>query len=307
MSLRRYLYLRALARERHFGRAAAACHVSQPTLSNAIRQLEADLGVPIVERGQTFQGFTPEGLTVLDHARRILALQEALEQDLAQRQGGLMAPLRLGAIPTALPVVAHLVEAFSARHPAAPVRVLSLSSRAIERGLAAFELDAAITYLENEPLADVRMVPLYSERYHLLGRRAVLGEAVVGRGQATWAEAAAHPLCLLTPDMQNRRIVDAAFRMADRSVAPALETNSVINLLTNARLGPYASVVPGPLLTVLPADESVVALPLVAPDVAQVVGLVHPDRDPAPPVARALARAVAEAGVPRAIARALAA
>lgn len=305
MSLRKYIYLRALARERHFGRAASACHVSQPTLSNAIRQLEADLGVPIVERGQTFRGFTPEGVKVLDHARRILALQEALEQDLSVREGGLTGPLRLGAIPTALPVVAHLVRAFSDRHPAAPVRVISLASRAIERGLATFELDAGITYLENEPLSDVRMTALYSERYFLLGRRAVLGADAVARGHASWTEAAAHPLCLLTADMQNRRIIDAAFRMVDRPVVPVLETNSVINLLTNARLGPYVSIVPGPVLTVLPPDGTMAALPLTGPEVVQVVGLVHPDRDPVPPIASALARAVAEADVPGRIAEAL--
>lgn len=79
---RKYAYLMALARERHFGRAAAVCNVSQPTLSNAIRQLEEELGVPIVERGQRFQGFTPQGQRVLKYARRILAEQEELTQEL---------------------------------------------------------------------------------------------------------------------------------------------------------------------------------------------------------------------------------
>ena len=61
MLLRQLEYLSALARERHFGRAAAACQVSQPTLSEAIRRLEAELGVQVVRRGRRFEGFTLEG------------------------------------------------------------------------------------------------------------------------------------------------------------------------------------------------------------------------------------------------------
>src|SRR3954469_24668681 len=77
---RKFVNLMALSRERHFGRAAAACHVSQPTLSNAIRQLEEELQVAIVERGQKFQGFTPEGQKVLEYARRILAERDGLQR-----------------------------------------------------------------------------------------------------------------------------------------------------------------------------------------------------------------------------------
>ena len=73
MIIRQLVYLDALAREKHFRRAAEACHVSQPTLSAAIVQLEEELGVLIVERGRRFQGLTREGEVVLAHARRGLA------------------------------------------------------------------------------------------------------------------------------------------------------------------------------------------------------------------------------------------
>ena len=79
-------YLVALARERHFGRAASACGVTQPTLSAAIRELEAELDVLIVERGQRYRDLTAEGLRVLEWARRILADRDALRQEWA-RQG----------------------------------------------------------------------------------------------------------------------------------------------------------------------------------------------------------------------------
>ena len=82
MVLRQLEYLAALAREKHFGRAAQACHVTQPTLSAAIRLLEDDLGAPIVERGHRFVGLTAQGRLVLDHAHRILAEAENLRRGL---------------------------------------------------------------------------------------------------------------------------------------------------------------------------------------------------------------------------------
>ncbi len=288
---RKYRYLMALARERHFGRAAAACHVSQPTLSNAIRQLEEELGVPIVERGQRFQGFTPQGQAVLKHARRILAAQAEMDQELQVGGDALSGRLRLGVIPTALPSAAHLVGPFAERFPSVQTILTSESSRGIQRGLDEFELDVGITYLDNEPLANVRMMPLYSERYFLLAKRT---PELEGRASFTWAEAADFNLCLLTPDMQNRRIAEAAFRMADRVAAPTMETNSIMTLFTMARLGPWASIVPGQMLTVVTAACDLIALPLTGPDVTYVVGLVYADRDPTPPLVRALLATAAE-------------
>lgn len=103
MLLRQLEYLVALARERHFARAAAACFVSQPSLSAAIRRLEHELDVPIVRRGRRYEGLTPEGEVVLAWAHRILAERDALHQELSALRGGLTGTLRLGVVPTALP------------------------------------------------------------------------------------------------------------------------------------------------------------------------------------------------------------
>lgn len=289
--LRKFQYLMALSRECHFGRAAIACNVAQPTLSNAIRQLEEELRVPIVERGHRFVKFTPEGEKVLEAARRICGDFDSLVQDLGAPGQDLSGQLRLGVIPTALPMVTHLVAPFTTRHPGIKVTTISLSSRQVQRGLDNFELDAGITYLDNEPLTGVRMQPLYSERYFLLTHRAT---APQGRADITWAEAARLPLCLLTTDMQNRRIADSAFRMAGHEVKPAMETNSMINILTAVRHGPWSSIVPGQLLGLMPLAEELIAFPLVMPDVTYVVGIVYADRSPVVPVAKALA-AVASA------------
>lgn len=291
---RKFIYLLALARERHFGRAAESCHVSQPTLSNAIRQLEEDLQVPIVERGQKFGGFTPEGLKVLDYARRIVAERDNLHHELLALAQGVTGHLRLGAIPTALPVIPHVLAPFSARFPHIRATVTSLSSREIQRGLDEFELDAAVTYLDNEPLNNVRTLPLYSERYYLLARRADLTPETIAEGAIAWEKAAGLRLCLLTPDMQNRRIAEIAFRMTGRAVEPAMETNSIVTLYTIVRSGNCASIVPGQLLTIVPPLPEVVALPLVEPDLGYVVGLAYADRDPPSQLAKALAVAAAD-------------
>src|SRR5262249_2745775 len=128
MQLRHLRYLVVLASERHFARAAAACHITQSTLSAAIRALEDELRAPIVQRDRRFRDFTPEGRARRDWARRILAEREALEQELARLGAGLAGHLRLGVIPTALPVIALLTNPLHAAYPDVRLTILSRSS-----------------------------------------------------------------------------------------------------------------------------------------------------------------------------------
>ena len=95
----------ALAKERHFARAAAACHVSQPTLSAAIQQLEAELGVPIVKRGQRFQGLTNEGRLVMEAAQRMVSERDRLRQLLRERHDGFSGTLRIGVLGSTVPLL----------------------------------------------------------------------------------------------------------------------------------------------------------------------------------------------------------
>ena len=198
-------FILALARERHFGRAAEACGVTQPTLSAGVKQLEEQMGVLLVNRGSRFQGFTPEGQRVLDWARRIVGDTRAMREEINALRHGLTGRLRIAAIPTALAMVAALTTPYRERHPNVTFTVLSRTSIEILELLENLEIDAGITYLENEPVGRVNSVPLYHERYRLL----TSAEAPLGnRDSVTWAEVAEVPLCLLTPDMQNRRIID---------------------------------------------------------------------------------------------------
>jgi DNA-binding transcriptional LysR family regulator len=259
-------FLIALAREQHFGRAAAACGVTQPTLSTGIRSLEEGFGVPLVIRGARYRGLTAEGERVLDWARRIAA------------------------IPTALAMVPRLTTPYRARHPRVRFTVLSRNSGEILQLLENLEIDAGVTYLDNEPLGRARAVPLYRESYRLLtGPAAELGD----RAEVSWAEVARIPLCLLTPDMQNRRILDRLLAAAGPVAAPPLESNSMIALVAHVRTGHWATILPALLADTLGLIGPIRAIPITGPEVTHSVGLVIPGREPMSPLCAAL---VQEAG-----------
>ena len=284
VQLRQLEYLVSLAREQHFGRAAAACWVSQPTLSDGIRTLEAELGVAIVRRGHRYQGLTPEGERLLDFARRLLHERDELLRDLGPRSQGLTGRLRIGAIPTSLPPLPLVTSPFRGRHPGVDLTILSLSSAEIDRQLKTFDLDAGLTYLDGDPLGSVRSLPLYEERYLLLA-----SEDALPQEQLTidWAEAAELPLCLLTRDMQNRRIVDGLFRAAGAVPSPRIETNSISALLSHVRSGGCASVVPQSWLQPFGIPPGTRIVPFKGAERASRIGLVWLDSDPEPQLTRA--------------------
>ena len=120
MLIRQLTYLVALAKEQHFGRAAEACCVSQPALSGAIRSIEQELGLTIVQRGRRFEGFTPDGERVLAWARRALAECEGLRQEARTTIKDPEGTLRIGAIPTTLPVIPLLTDGCLQSFPQAP-------------------------------------------------------------------------------------------------------------------------------------------------------------------------------------------
>ncbi|MEA2939093.1 MAG: hypothetical protein QOC56_2597 [Alphaproteobacteria bacterium] len=278
-------YLMALAREQHFGRAAETCGVAQPTLSAGIKQLEELLGVLLVQRGSRFIGFTPEGERTLDWARRIVGDSRAMREEIKALKHGLTGQLRIAAIPTTLAMVAALTTPFRARHPNVRFTILSRTSIEILTLLENLEIDAGLTYLDNEPLGRVNSVPLYQERYQLLtAADAPLGD----RDTVTWAEVAQVALCLLTPDMQNRRIIDGLLRSAGGDPQPTLESNSMIVLFAHVRTGRWASVMPSRLAETLGLTATIRAIPIVEPEAVHSIGLVVPVREPMTPLAAAL-------------------
>src|SRR5258707_10516250 len=278
-------FLLALAREQHFGRAAEACGVTQPTLSAGIKQLEEMLGVLLVQRGSRFHSFTPEGQRTLDWARRIVGDARAMRQEIRALKHGLTGHIRIAAVPTALAMVAALTTPYRARHPDVSFTILSRTSIEILALLENIEIDAGVTYLDNEPLGRVRAVPLYKEQYRLLtAPDSPLGD----RDEVTWAEVGQIPLCLLTPDMQNRRIIDRFLRSAGCEPSPTLESDSVIVLFAHVRTGQWASVMPAKLAETLGLTDTIRAIPIVGAEAFPPLGLVVPQREPMTPMTAAL-------------------
>jgi len=277
-------FLLALSRERHFGRAAEACGVSQPTLSASLKSLEENLGVLIVERGSRFIGFTPEGERILDWARRIVGDARTMRQEISALKLGLSGHLRLGVIPTALPFVPDLSLRFRAKHVGVSLSVLSLASDAILSKLDDIEIDVGISYVDTEPLQRFQIVQLYEERYALL----VSPESpLAARDTITWAEAASLPLCLLTKDMQNRRIIDRHLAESGRQVYPTFESNSMMMLHVHVRSGEWATIA---ALGAGPRFEppmQLKSIALVEPTVTHQIGLILKSREPHPPTVSA--------------------
>ena len=275
----------ALANERHFGRAAEACRVAQPTLSSAIRQLEDQLGVQLVFRGSRFQGLTPEGQRVLDWARRIVGDMRALKDEMRTVHSGLSGNLRIGIIPTALPMIADLTGPFVTRHPNVRVTILSRTSVEILSGIEGLELDAGITYLDNEPLGRVAQLPLYTETYRFLCSPA---SPLFALAALTWDQVAGQPLCLLTADMQNRRIVNQHLAEAGTKGTPSVESNSTIALVAHVKSGKWASVVPMKLAEMFTSQGELHAIPITHPEASHLVGLITTRHDPQTPMLSAL-------------------
>jgi DNA-binding transcriptional LysR family regulator len=278
-------FFMALARERHFGKAAEDCGVTQPTLSAGIKQLEEQLGVMLVQRGSRFIGLTPEGQRVLDWARRIVGDTRSMREEMKAAKRGLAGHIRLAVIPTALTMVPKLTAPFREKHPGVTFSIISVPSIAVFSLLENLEIDAGITYLDNEPLGRVISVPLFQERYTLVIAKSAGFEV---RDTTSWKEVSQLPLCLLTPDMQNRRIINRQLAEVGASVSPTLESNSMIVLFSHVRTGKWASIMPQSVASTFGFGDEIRIIPIDGPDVRHSVGLVAAERDPNTPLVAAL-------------------
>ncbi|BBY56305.1 LysR family transcriptional regulator [Mycobacterium koreense] len=291
MQLRQLEYFVALARERHFARAAAACHVSQPALSEAIRKLEHELGVPLVHRDQRFEGLTAEGERLVLWARRILADHDALRHEVTALRTGLTGQLRLGVIPAAAASVAPLTDVFCAAHPLVRVQLeTSLRSADVIARIRRFELDAGIIYPDAQDTSALRLTPLYTERHVLIAAAGLLDGQPAQLG---WPEVPGLPLCLLTAGMRGRRLVDAALAARGLTVTPQVETDSIATLLAHVRTGRWASIIPHTWLTVLDRPGRIQAVRL-EPAVTATVVVATAANEPGSVLARAFRAVAAE-------------
>ena len=273
-------YLVALDEHKHFGRAALACHITQPALSNALRALEQEFGTTIINRGRVYIGLTPEGERVLATAQRMMHERELLEQDLRGVASKPVGNIVIGAVPTAVPIAARFAAMLQAKHPGIMPTVLSMTSDEIESGLEKLSLDLGLGYTDRLQTKTLRLRSLaqYTEHYFLVQKSAepnARNQLKIG-SKTSWKQASSLSLCLLTPDMHNRTIVDAAFAEAGVAVQAIIETNSLLTLAVSVVAGEVCSILPGAMLDTVRGYAELEALPLEAPLVATPIGFMMP-------------------------------
>ena len=275
----------ALAKEQHFGRAAANLGITQPTLSSGIKQLEEQLGVKLVQRGSRFGGLTPEGQRTLVWARQIVGDARRLRDEMRFSKVGLSGELRVAVIPTALTWASKLAVEFNKKHPLVNFTLLSRTSIEILSMLENLDIDAGISYLDNEPLGRVSSAHLYSETYTLVCR---MTHPLAKTAEIDWSDLANERLCLLTPDMQNRRIINKNFMDAGLAPTAQMESNSTVVLVSNVEQGDWVTILPADAARFLAAGKSLAIVPIKERAKGHAVGLITPHHEPQTPVLAAL-------------------
>lgn len=284
MFIRQLKYLVTLAEVGHFSRAAEACHVSQPALSSAIRKLETELNLQLVRRGRNYEGMTEAGQRVVGWAQHLLSSYDAMRQETDKAQASLSGTLRIGAIPTAMPVVPFMTAPCQAAYGGIDITLLSLPSDEIVRRLDSYDLDLGITFLDDRALGGFQLHPLFDERYVMVARDGALFQ---GKSTLSWAEAAQLPLCLLTTNMQSRQFIDAAFRTAGARPNVRLETDSIFALYAQIRFSDLCAIIPHSVLSLVELRQELTVVAL-TPAMSREIGLVLRRQDPHPPITAAV-------------------
>ena len=277
----------SLSRHKNFSLAASDCNISQPAFSTRIRKMEERIKLPLVRRGNSFRGFTPEGDVVLKWARKLLADAEGLRQEIYALKDRLDGKLTLGVIPTAMPFAARVSSKLRDQHPNLSIEIHSLSTRQIGLRLNDFSLDAGIIYHEDAKTETTEI--LYQERYVLIAPRSLTSRQ---GSSVTWSEAAQFPLCLLTPDMRNRQLIDAVFAQVSVTPTVVMEASGFTAVLAQVVGGNAATIAPVGLAETFLALSSTTQFDLVEPVMTQTIGLSIKNQFPQPPILLALRKAV---------------
>lgn len=245
------------------------------------------MGVLIVERGPRFHGLTEDGERVLAFAELMACECERLRKKLSDQGRETFGTLRIGVIPSAIPLVPKLTIPFHKQHTQVNLKIVDLNPPDVLRAFQAYSIDVAITYVDEEVRTYSRTHLLYAESYALLIRK---GAKHSGKKEISWEEAAQLPLCLLAPEMQHRGSLPAGLFGHVAASLPHIETNSISALYSQVRSGAWSSILPRSLASI--AEDSVefemIALPKSSKPAR--VGVIIPDRDLSLPLAEAFFR-----------------
>jgi LysR family cyn operon transcriptional activator len=278
MELRHLRYFLAVADSLHFGRAARALHVSQPTVSQQIRQLEEELGASLFHRlerkvrltqaGETFRAFATRALEDVDAGRRAIAGLTALD----------VGVLRVGHVPSLVSVVVPALAKVRAKWPNLRVIATEAVTRKVERGLVEGELDVGLGF------APARAPEIEAESI-LEGRLALIVPRKDASPRVTARSLSGEPLALLAPGMRVRGMVDAFLASTRSTPRVVFEANAVATLLAAVRAGIAPAILPAST-----AGEGLVAVPLSPSPQTHFAALLSRRGAPRSPAAEAFVR-----------------
>lgn len=294
MLIRQLQYLVALHKHGHFGRAAEACLISQPTLSAAIRQLEQNLGTSLVKRGHRFHGFTHDGEVVLQWSRRILADCDAMRDQLQERPEGIFGQLRVGGVPSALPLITILTTKLTQRHPRVTVEITEMPEHELLRALLSFEIDSALIYRDMVPLGKCQISrSLFKERFICL---TPVDGPLADRSTATWEELASIPLCLPSKETRYRKIIDD-FLGGHYPGGVQIEADSLMSLCAHVCSGHWSTIMPHAFLYPFGTPNGTKAIGIVGPQGSEEVCLAISQTSPIAPLVRELMQLAEETDI----------
>lgn len=282
MLSRKQSYLLALAKERHYGRAAAACGVSQPGLSAGIHQLEIELGVPIVKRsGQRFTGFTAAGEVVLKWARKAADDGALLQEELRDLLGRSSGMLRIGVLNSASALVSYFTIPFEEKYPEVNLTIIAQNAVELQQSLDDFVVDVALTYVDQVPKKYLHVQRLYTEEYELLARK---DSRFTGKKSVSWDAIRGLPLCTLSPEMRVLDEEESGNITEAQRKTRHIVANTVWVVIGHVRTGKWFSVLPRAVHAMIAdamaaGDDELEAIPLVRRNPAPEVGIVVPYRD----------------------------
>jgi len=262
MTLTELRYVVAVADERHFGRAAARCHVSQPSLSASVAQLEDELGVKLFERGKRGATLTRAGEEVVAQARRALEEAARVKAVARHRRNPLKGTLRFGVIHTIAPyLLPDLVAALHRRAPEMPLDIEESTTAALDALLKAGEIDVVLLALPYEAPGIVTRA-LYDEAFKVIVPRA----HPFAKRRAIAAEALDVADLLLLPvgHCLRDQVLDAC-REFTRPPPPGRQGNSLETLRSMVASGAGISVLPATALTARYANPLVKVIDFAPP------------------------------------------
>lgn len=267
MDIKQLKYLIALDKTRHFGQAAALCHITQPTLSMRIRNLEDELDLELVSRGQRFEGFTEAGERILAWAKTVLAAHDGLQAEAANCRGQLVGSLRLGMVPLASQNPMQLLKPLAQTYPELRFQVTSMTSEQIIDQLNRNQLDLGICYLDQIDTTYFDVIELSSTSMGVLydTRHFAFDDAAM-----SWGHLDSIPLGLLTKGMHYRQSID--LNLGSQGITPqtVIESNSTFHLIQAVNAGICCAIMPlncglealNDNLRIIPIEQAVVHAPI---------------------------------------------